>query len=289
MDINWYPGHMAKTKRLINEKIDLIDIIFEIIDARIPDSSKIKDLDQKVKNKAKILIMSKIDLCDINETNKWIKYYESMNYKVIGVDLLNGKNLDQILIVTKEVLKEFNLKRLNKGMKERAYRALVIGIPNVGKSTLINKLAGKKVTKVGNMPGVTKSLDWIRLNKELELLDSPGILWPRMEDSLVALNLASMMAIKEEILPLYDVCAHILKVVNKYYPEALKARYNIDGIDTEDIINTFDLIGKKRGCIIKGGEVDYGKVETLIIRDLNDGNLGPITFDRYKEKENQND
>ena len=280
--INWYPGHMAKTKRLVKEQLDLIDIVYEVIDARMPYSSKIKDIDEVIKNKPRILIMTKYDLCDKKQTDKWIKYYEEKNYKVLPIDLENKPNLKPLFNLTNEVMEEKNKKREEKGLLKRRTRVLIIGIPNVGKSTLLNRLVGKKAVDVGNKPGVTKQLNWIRINDQLELLDTPGILWPKLDNQTVALNLASLTAIKEEILPLFDVCTYILNTLNKYYKDKLKERYNIEEI-TEDIIDTFDIIGKKRGCLIKGGQVDYDKVISVIINDIKNGYIKNITFDRIDE------
>jgi ribosome biogenesis GTPase A len=280
-NINWYPGHMAKTKRLISENINLIDIVYEVIDARIPYSSKIKDLDNTIKNKSKILVVTKYDLCDEKETNKFLEDYKKEGYIVVPVDLMNNKNISEILNKTKEILKPLDEKRIAKGLKPRSYRALVIGIPNVGKSTLINRLVGKKATTVGNMPGVTKSLSWIRINKDIELLDSPGILWPKLEEKEIALNLAATGAIKEEILKLSDICIYILKKLYKYYPNKLIERYNVDNIDFDNIIDTLDIIGKQRGCLLKGNIVDYDKVYSLILKDIKEERIKNITFDRY--------
>ncbi len=276
MAINWYPGHMAKTKREIKEKLDLIDIVFEVIDSRIPKSSKNKDIDSLIRNKPRILIMTKLDLCDKENTNKWISYYENNGYKVIAVDLINNLNIKQIYEESEKQMLLLNKKRKEKGLKERKIRALILGIPNVGKSTLINRLVGKKATNVGNKPGVTKKLEWIRINDKLELLDTPGILWPKLDDTEVALNLASMTAIKEEILDLEEVSIYIIKKMLKLYPNNLKERYNLT--NTSDIIDILDQIGRKIGAL-KNKEIDYDRVYNVIIKDLREGLLGKVTFD----------
>lgn len=274
--INWYPGHMAKTKREIKEKIDLIDIVFEVIDARIPYSSKNKDIDNMITNKPRVIIMTKIDLCDIEKTNKWIKYYEEKGYTVITMDLLNNANTKKIFDRIKPLIDELNVKRVSKGLKPRRARILVLGVPNVGKSTLINRLVGKKATNVGNKPGVTKSLEWIRINEKIELLDTPGILWPKLDDEIVAHNLAAMTAIKEEILEKDDIAIYIINKMMSSYQNNIMARYNIT--EKEDIVIILDQIGKKIGAI-RNNETDYDRVYTKVIKDLQDGYLGKITFD----------
>ena len=275
--INWYPGHMAKTKREISEKLDLIDIVFEVIDARIPYSSKNKDIDKMIKNKKRVLIMTKIDMCDIINTNKWIKYYEEKGIKVIPVDLINKKNISEIFKVTEEVNKELNDKRKEKGLKERKVRILILGIPNVGKSTLINTLVGKKATNVGNRPGITRHLEWIRINKDIELLDTPGILWPKLDDDTIAHNLAAMTAIKEEILDTEDIAIYIINTMLKLYKDSIVNRYNLTSYN--DVVEVLDMIGKKIGAV-RNNETDYEKVYSVILRDLREGYLGKVTFDR---------
>ena len=281
--INWYPGHMAKTKRLIKEKMNQIDIVYEVIDSRIPYSSKIIDIDEYINGKPKILIMTKYDLCDTKETNKWIEYYKKSNYTVIATNLNKDNILPKILEATYNLLAPKNEARLQKGMNKRKARALIVGIPNAGKSTLINRLVGKKAVVTGNKPGVTKNLDWIRISDQLELLDTPGILWPKFEDEAVAFNLACLTAIKEEVLPIEHVVCYVLTTLLKYYPQILEERYGITSL-TEDFIEAFEQIGKKRGCLSKGGIVDYDKVCTVVMNDLKDGMIKNITFDRFEEK-----
>ena len=280
--INWYPGHMAKTKREIREKINLIDIIYEVIDARMPISSKIKDIDDLIKDKPRILIMTKYDLCDKKETDKFISYYENLGYKVVPVDLANNKNVKKILELSDSVSKELNEKRKSKGLKSRNLRALIIGIPNVGKSTLINRLVGKKAAGVGNKPGFTKSLSWIRINKDIDLLDSPGILWPKLENQEEARILAIFSSIKEEILNKEDLALFAIDILTKLYKDKLEERYKMK---TDNITNIeiLEEIARKRGCLAKGNIIDYEKVSTIILNDIKNNAFKEITLDRLEK------
>lgn len=284
MSINWYPGHMAKTKRLIKEKYDLIDIVYEVIDSRIPYSSKIKDIDELLKNKPRILIMTKKDLCDLKETLKWKEYYEEQGYFVLMVDLTKNDSINELVTLTHEVMNDVQSKRKEQGMSEKQIRALVVGIPNVGKSTLINRMAGRKAAVVGNNPGVTKNLSWLKTKSNILLLDSPGILWPKLTSEEVALNLASMSAIPRDILPVDRVAVHILNKLNDFYPFFLKQRYNIEKMDNDELENIYDIIGRKMGAIVSGGEIDYDRVSRTILDDIKNERIKGVTFDR-KNKE----
>lgn len=279
-NINWYPGHMAKTKREIKEKLPLIDVVYELVDARMPISSKVIDIDDIIKNKPRILIMTKYDMCDKSQTDKIIKYYKEKGYSVVPVDLIKNTNVNLIIKETSKVSDIINVERKKKGLKpKQSVRALVIGAPNVGKSTLINRLVGKKKTVTGNKPGVTKQLSWIRVGSNIELLDTPGILWPKLENQEHAYNLAALSSVKEEVIDLQDLSIYILHKLNELYPNYLEKRYGITTV-SDDIIATLEEIGNRRGAKISGGEIDYDKVYSIIIRDLKEGLIGPITLDR---------
>lgn len=281
--INWYPGHMAKTKRLIKEKYSLIDVVYEVIDSRIPASSKIKDIDGLLKDKPRILIMTKKDLCDIEITLKWKKYYESNGYIVALVDLTQNNSINEIIDLTHKLTDDMQKKRENKGLAKKEIRVLVVGIPNVGKSTLINRLAGKKVAAIGNNPGVTKSLSWLKTSSNIILLDSPGILWPKLDNQEFALNLASFTAIPRDILPVDQVAIHILNKLDKYYSNILKLRYGIDEMNNDDLESVYDAIGRKIGAIVSGGEIDYDRVSKTILEDIKSERVKGITFDRIDD------
>ena len=279
--INWYPGHMVKAKREIKEKIKLIDIIYECVDARMPSSSKLKGMDDILEAKPRILVMTKKDLCDLEETNKWIKYYEEKGYKVILLDLTNNDDYKKLIKLTNEIVKPIQEKRKDKGLKSKEVKIGVIGIPNVGKSTLINKLAGKKVANTGNKPGVTKQINWLKTNSGFLLLDTPGILWPKIEDNTEALSLASTATIKMEILNMTDIGGYIITFFKNYYKEKLEEKYNIEISDDPNEI--FTSLAKKFNYFEKDGEIDYEKISNKVYNDLVSGALKGVTFDRWKK------
>lgn len=278
-NINWYPGHMAKTRRLILEQEKLIDIVFELVDSRIPFSSKIQDKDNILLNKPRVLIFTKYDLCDKQETDKWIKYYEDLGNKCITLDLsTNNVNFNELINISNDIMKKINEKRNNKGMKDKTIRALVLGIPNVGKSTFINRFVQKNVANTGNKPGVTKNLVWLKTKSNILLLDTPGILWPKIESEEIALNLSCMSAIKEEILPIDKVAVHILNKLNNNYKDILSDKYNLNEL-SNDIVETYNIIGKKIGAY-KNGEADFHRVSEYILNDIKSEKIKGITFDR---------
>lgn len=281
--ISWYPGHMAKTKRLIKENINLIDIIYEVIDSRVPYSSKINDLEELISSKPKILIFTKYDLCDKNETDKFIDAYQKKGYSVIKYDLSREIDASKILDLSNEILREKLDNIRQKGINKTTIRALVVGVPNAGKSTLINKIVGRKTAITGNKPGVTKNLNWIRVGKNIELLDSPGILWPKLEQEKEAYNLASTTAIKEDILPKEEIAIYIIKFLHKYYPDVLESYYGVT--DISDFYEVYEVIGKRRGFIMRGGVIDDDRVTDLIINDIKQGRIKGITFDRIEDYE----
>lgn len=277
--INWYPGHMAKAKRLMQKEYKHIDVVYELVDSRIPKSSKIANIYDIIGNKPKILIMTKKDLADEEMALRWVKYYENLGTKTLLVDLNKEEDILKIVSVTHELARELQEKREEKGLMKKDVRVLVVGIPNVGKSTLINKMVGRKVAEVGNRPGVTKGLVWLNTKHNIILLDTPGILWPKLEQQEVALNLASFSAIKTEILDENEVAVHILKKLNKYYPDKLKERYGVMPNPVElDIELAYEVIAKSMGAI-RGGEIDYERVSNKIINDIKGEYIKGVVFD----------
>lgn len=278
MTIQWFPGHMAKARRQVTEKLKLIDIVFELVDARIPVSSRNPMIDEIISSKPRIVLLNKADMADPKATQQWLAYFKEQGIHALPIDAKTGTGMKQIVSMSKEVLKEKFDRLSAKGVRPRAIRALIIGIPNVGKSTLINRLAKKNMAKTGDRPGVTTAQQWVKVGKELELLDTPGILWPKFEDEMVGLKLATTGAIKDAILNLQEVAFYALKFLSEQYPNRLKERYALEELPENDV-ELFDAVAKKRGCIMSGGWVDYDKTSELLLREIRSEKLGRLSFE----------
>lgn len=279
MTIQWFPGHMAKARREVTEKLKLVDIIFELVDARLPASSRNPMIDEIIQHKPRVILLNKADMADPVKTKLWLNYYKEQGKVAIAINSQAGKGLNELTAAAKELLREKHERMKAKGIKQpRAIRAMIVGIPNVGKSTLINRLVKKNIAKTGNMPGVTKAQQWIKVGKEMELLDTPGILWPKFEDQEVGLKLALTGAIKDTILNLHDVSLYGLRFLEREYPDRLVSRYQIEQIP-EDTVELFDSVGRFRGCMASGGSIDYDKTAELVVREIRSEKLGPLTFE----------
>ncbi|MBM7653995.1 ribosome biogenesis GTPase YlqF [Neobacillus cucumis] len=279
MTIQWFPGHMAKARREVTEKLKLVDIIFELVDARIPYSSRNPMIDEIIQHKPRLVLLNKADMADKEVTKEWIAYFAEKGIKALAINSQAGEGMKNIVQASNEILKEKFDRLKAKGVKPRAIRAMIVGIPNAGKSTLINRLAKKNIAKTGNTPGVTKSQQWIKVGKEMELLDTPGILWPKFEDQEVGMKLAITGAIKDTLLNLQDLTVYTMRFLEKAYPKRLQERYKLEKIP-DDIVALFDHIGVLRGCLMGGGMVDYDKVAELVIREIRSEKFGPLTFER---------
>ena len=277
MNYQWYPGHMTKARRMMQENIKLIDLIIEVVDARIPLSSRNPDIDELGKNKARMILLNKSDLADERENEKWQEYFTQKGFHVVKMNAKSGAGVKNVLPVIMEACKEKIERDKRRGIKNRPIRAMVVGIPNVGKSTFINSYAGKACAKTGNKPGVTKGKQWIRLNKNLELLDTPGILWPKFEDQMVGLRLALIGAIKDEILNIDELSLELIKVLTRDYAGILTDRYGVD--ETQTPVKILEQIAENRKCISKGNELDYSKAAALLIDEFRGGKLGKITLE----------
>lgn len=278
--IQWYPGHMFKSFKEIKQNISLMDIVLVLLDARIPYSSMNPEILKIVGNKPVLLLFNKMDLADSNGLKIWLDYYENEGFVCLPIDAQSGKNVKKINELAEQILNEKIERRKKRGMLKKDIRTMILGIPNVGKSTLINRLANKRSTKVGNTPGVTKTQQWIKLGNGFDLLDTPGVLWPKFEDPKVGYHLALTGAIKDKILPEDDVVYYGLTYIQKYHLNRLKERYD-ENITTESTYTEMlEMIGKKRGALRSGGIVDYDRVYTIVLNDIRAKNLGPLTFDR---------
>lgn len=282
LHINWYPGHMKKTKELVQKNLKLVDVVVELLDARIPFSSRNPDIDRFVGDKPRVVVLNKADISDPNKLNQWVDYYKKRGIKAIPVDTLKGKGVNKIIEECKNETKEKMEALVKKGRIERPIRIMIVGIPNVGKSSLINKLTGRKSTQTGDKPGVTKGKQWVKLKGNLELLDTPGILWPKFEDEEVALKLAFCRAIKDEVLDVDTLGLRLIAKLMEIEPEKLKERYKLNELG-EEPIDTMDMIGIKRGLILKKNELDYTRIATTVLNEFRDGKMGRITLETPKD------
>jgi len=292
MNINWYPGHMAKTKRQIAEDLKLIDVVIELLDARIPMSSQNPDIKELVGNKKKIIVLNKSDLAEESATKQWVQYFEKNGAIAVIADSNTGKGISEVIRKVQSIMQDELETSSAKGRTGRAIRVLVLGIPNVGKSSFINRISNKISAKVGNRPGVTVQKQWIRVANNIELLDTPGVLWPKFESEEVGLNLSYTGTIKDEILEKTEIAFYLLKFLLKNYKGNLIERYKLEETKVEEIIQNneendaileiMEIIGRKRGAVVSGGRVDEEKVSNILVEDFRSGKLGRISIEKVK-------
>ena len=283
MNVQWYPGHMTKAKRQMQEDLKLIDLIIELVDARVPLSSRNPDIDSLGQNKARLIILNKADLADERQNEAWTEYFIKKGFHVVQVDSRKGGGMKRVQAMIQEACREKTERDRRRGIKNRPVRAMVAGIPNVGKSTFINTFAGKACTKTGNKPGVTRGKQWIRLNKNVELLDTPGILWPKFEDQKVGERLACIGSVKDDLLNLEELSLLLIDYLKERYPGVLAKRYGIE--EEKEALKVLEAIAKVRGCLKRGEELDYEKAAGLIFDDFRSGKTGRITLEWAPEEQ----
>ncbi len=279
MDIQWFPGHMAKTRRLLSENLKLVDVVVELLDARIPASSKNPEIDSIIQNKARLIVLNKSDMADSEISKEWARWYKARGIRVIFVDSIKGKGLNQLKNQLRGMMKDRFERDRQKGRIFRPIRTMIVGIPNVGKSTFINKIAGRAVATTGDKPGVTKGKQWIRLNPEIEMLDTPGILWPKFDDRNTALNLAFTGAIKDDIYDITEVAALLAERLTADYPGLLANRYKLEDENRKGH-KLLEAAGKRRGCILPGGEIDMQRIAVVMLDEFRGGKIGKITLEK---------
>ena len=277
MNVQWYPGHMTKAKRQMQEDLKLIDLIIELVDARVPISSRNPDIDSLGQNKARLILLNKADLADERQNEAWKEYFQNRGFHVVKVDSRSGAGMKQVHAMIQEACRDKIERDKKRGIKNRPVRAMVAGIPNVGKSTFINSFAGKACTKTGNKPGVTRGKQWIRLNKNVELLDTPGILWPKFDDQKVGERLACIGSIKDDLLNMEELALILITYLKERYPGALEKRYGVS--EGGEALAVMEEIAKVRGCVKKGDELDYAKTAGIIFDDFRSGKTGRITLE----------
>ena len=280
MNIQWFPGHMAKTRKLLAENLKLIDVVIELLDARIPASSKNPEIDAITNGKPRLVVLNKADLADKKISSEWSKWYSLNGYTTIFMDSQKGTGINDLKNMLREMMKEKFEKDKEKGRIFRPIRTMVVGIPNVGKSSFINRIAGRASAVTGDKPGVTRGKQWIRINEGIELLDTPGILWPKFEDPEVGLKLAYTGAIKDDVFDIVEVSSLLMASLAKTYPQLLKERYKLETLEFERPIELLEAAGKKRGCIISGGRIDYNRIAAIVLDEFRGGKIGRITLEK---------
>lgn len=279
MNIQWFPGHMAKTRKILAESLKLVDVVVELLDARIPFSSKNPELDTILKQKPKLIVINKSDLADEKISLEWKEWYSKQGQTVIFIDSKTGKGIQEVNSKLRALMKDKIERQLEKGRINRPIRTMAVGIPNVGKSSFINKIAGKSCAVTGDRPGVTRGKQWIRLNEGIELLDTPGILWPKFEDEEVGLKLAYTGAVKDDVLDVIEVAIRLMEKLKDTYPERLMARFKLKNLDYENGAMLLEAAGRKRGCVISGGEIDYKRISDILLDEFRGGKIGRITLE----------
>ncbi|MCR4434381.1 MAG: ribosome biogenesis GTPase YlqF [Clostridiales bacterium] len=284
MNIQWFPGHMAKTKRIVAESLKLVDVVIELLDARIPRSSKNPDLDEIVKNRPRIIALNKSDLADRKISEEWAQWYAEKGLKCLFIDSIQGKGFNELKNEMRSLMRDKIEKEKQRGRIFRSIKTMVVGIPNVGKSSFINRIAGKAAAITGDKPGVTRGKQWIRINEEIELLDTPGILWPKFDDPRVGMNLAYTGAIKDDILDTVEVASSLIEFLSKAYPQNLRERFklkDVDGMGHE----LLEAAGRNRGCIISGGEIDFMRISAIVLDEFRGGKIGRISLEKPPDRE----
>ncbi len=279
MNIQWFPGHMAKTRRLVSENLRLIDVVIELLDARIPISSKNPEIDELIKGKPRLIALNKSDLADQAVSSEWSKWYGLNGYTNIFIDSVKGRGINELKSRLREIMRDKIERERQKGRISRPIRTMVVGIPNVGKSSFINRIAGKASAATGDRPGVTRGKQWIRINEQIELLDTPGILWPKFEDKRVGMNLAFTGAVKDDIIDTVELAASLLERLAGIYPANLKDRFKLEPVNDKTGPELLEMAGRRRGCIISGGQIDFSRISAIVLDEFRGGRIGRMSLE----------
>lgn len=283
MHINWYPGHMKKTKEAIIENMKLVDVAIELLDARAPFSSSNPDIDDIIGTVPKVVVLNKEDLANEDSTGQWIDYYKNQGVEVVAINSMTGKGLRELTVSLERKSKALYEKLKSKGRRKRALRIIIVGIPNVGKSSLINRIVGKKSAKTGDRPGVTKGKQWVKLKGDMELLDTPGVLWPKFDNQMAALKLAFLGSIRDQTMEIEEIAVELMKFLWHHYPQIYKERFDIDSSLMESLEELMNTIADKRGYMLSGGRVDYARLANAFLLDFRNGKLGKITLETPRD------